>query len=59
MTYVPPNAHLACRADETPQEWAKRIRAERGPMPEEMQNRIQGILRTSPLHPEHVPAQGA
>jgi len=47
---------LACRADETPQEWAKRIRAERGPMPEEMQNRIQGILRTSPLHPEHVPA---
>ncbi len=55
MPYVPPNADLACRPDETPQEWAKRVRAERGPMPEDMQRRIHAILRRSPLHPDHIP----
>lgn len=46
---------LSQRPDESIEEWAKRSRAERGPLPEDMQNRIAGILRTSANHPANQP----
>lgn len=38
---------LAQQPGESDEQWLDRIEAERGPMPEDMQNRIAGILRTS------------
>lgn len=42
---------LAQQPDESIEQWVERIRRERGPMPEDMQQRITSILRTSTNHP--------